>query len=290
MNPTKNAWHHIRRSPIQSFVAILVMSISFFGLSAFIIVSNGMSEVLKYFETKPEITIFLKDGLDKVTVENLQKELSDYPSIREIKFISKDKALSLYKEQNKNNPMLTEMVTASILPASFEVSVSNPSILEQISQNFSAKKDQVDEIIYQKDIIKSLLNWTDIIRKVGIVVVSTSTAVTFLIISVIIGMKITNRKEEISISRLLGASNFYVKKPFLLEGLFYGLAGSFVGTVITWLISQFFTQTVNHFFNPITFISPNPTFYLYLLGLSLTLGSSIGLLASWVGVKRYIKF
>ena len=290
MNPTQNAWHHIRRSPIQSFVAVLVMTISFLSLNTFVIISNGMSDVLKYFETKPEITIFLKDGLDKTTVENLQQELAGYPGIREIKFISKDKALSLYKEQNKNNPMLTEMVTASILPASFEVSVSNPSVLEQISQNFSAKKAQIDEIIYQKDIIKSLLNWTDIIRKVGIITVSLSTGITFLIISVIIGMKITNRKEEISISRLLGASNFYVKKPFLIEGIFYGVTGSLVGALSAFGISQLFAKSINHFFSPITFISTDIIFYGYLLGLSLVLGSIIGFLASWLGSKRYIKF
>lgn len=290
MNPTKNAWHHIRRSPIQSFVAILVMTVSFFSLSTFVILSNGMSEVLKYFETKPEITIFLKDGLDKNTVEGLQKELSDYPGIREIKFVSKDKALSIYKEQNKDNPMLTEMVTASILPASFEVTVSNPAVLEQISQNFSAKKTQIDEIIYQKDIITSLLNWTNIIRKAGIITVSISSILTFLIIAVIIGMKITNRKEEISISRLLGASNFYVKKPFLIEGMFYGVIGSFTGTMLSYLIFKIFSDTVNNFFNPIIFVSTSITFYFYLLSLSLSLGTLIGFFASWLGVKRYIKF
>lgn len=290
MNPTKTAWHHIRRSPIQSFVAILVMTISFFSLNAFIILSNGMSEVLKYFETKPEITIFLKDGLDKSVVEDLQKELTNYPGIREIKFISKEKALSLYKEQNKDNPMLTEMVTANILPASFEVSVSNPAMLEQISQNFSAKKDQIDEIIYQKDIIKSLLNWTDTIRRTGIATVSVSSLVTFLIIAVIIGMKITNRKEEINISRLLGASNFYVKKPFLIEGLIYGLVGSFLGTVLAAGISQIFSSNINNFFNPIIFISQSFPFYFYLLIISLVLGAFVGFFASWLGVKRYIKY
>ncbi|MFA6250188.1 MAG: permease-like cell division protein FtsX, partial [Candidatus Shapirobacteria bacterium] len=122
MTPLKTAWHHIRRSPFQSFVATLVMSACFFTLTTFILVNRGLSSVLIHFETKPEITIFLKDGLDKLTIENLQKELSSYPNIREIKFISKEKALSIYKEQNRDNPLLTEMVTASILPAYFEVS------------------------------------------------------------------------------------------------------------------------------------------------------------------------
>jgi cell division transport system permease protein len=290
MTPLKSAWHHIRRSPFQSLIAIIVMTISFFSLAFFVVVSQGMASVLNYFETKPEITIFLKDGLDSSTVADLQKELSDYPNIREIKFISKDQALAIYKEQNKNNPMLTEMVTSSILPASFEVSVSDPKILEQISQDFSAKTNQVDEIIYQKDIIKSLLSWTDFIRKAGISIVAFTTAITFLIIFVIIGMKITNRKDEINVSRLLGASNFYVKRPFLIEGIIYGLTGSFLGLLITYSLLAYFYQRINLFFSPVPFVSTDLRFYAIFLAFSLLLGTLIGFLASWIGVKRYIRF
>lgn len=290
MTPLQHSWHHIRRSPFQSLVAVMVMTVSFFCLNLFVIISGGMSSVLNYFETKPEITIFLKDGLDRNTVENLQKELSNYPNIKEIKFISKEKALTIYKEQNQSNPMLTEMVTASILPASFEVSVSEAKVLEQIAQNFTAKKDQVDEIIYQKDIISSLLNWTNIIRKTGIIVVSIMAIISLLTISVLIGMKITNRKDEINISRLLGASKFYVKRPFLIEGIIYGLVGSFTGTLICLALALYFSNLINSFFNPITFISSSINFYAILLLISLSTGSFIGYVASWIGVNRYIKF
>lgn len=290
MTPLNNAWHHIRRSPIQSFVAVLVMTTTFFCLTTFIVVSSGLSSILSYFETKPEVTIFLQDGLDRNTVESLQKELANYPSIREVKFISKEKALAIYKEQNNDNPMLTEMVTASILPASFEVSVSDPKVLEQIAKNFSAKKDQVEEIIYQKDVIDSLITWTSFIRQAGIILVSVSATLSFFIVAVIIGMKITNRKDEIRISRLLGASKFYVKKPFLLEGLFYGFWGGAIGSLTTLALSFYFNQPVNQFFSPVIFISKDSTFYLYLITGSIALGSLVGYFASFVGSRRYIKF
>ncbi|MBP9817649.1 permease-like cell division protein FtsX [Candidatus Shapirobacteria bacterium] len=290
MTPLKSAWHHIRRSPIQSLTAIIVMTVSFFGLNIFVIFSSGMSSVLKYFESKPEVTIFLKDGLDRNTVENLQKELSNYPDIREIKFISKEKALTIYKEQNKSNPLLTEMVTSSVLPASFEVSVSDPKILEEIAQNFTSKKDQVDEIIYQKDIIQSLINWTNLIRKTGVILVGFGTLISFIVISIIIGMKITNRKEEIRISRLLGASKFYVKKPFLIEGLFYGLFGGIVGSAVSISLALYFRTQMNQFFQPIIFLTTSINFYLILLATSIISGSLLGYLASWLGAKRYIKY
>lgn len=290
MTPLKLAWHNIRRSPYQSLVAVMVMSISFFSLSLFAMVSYGLGNVLNYFETKPEITIFLKDGLDRATVESLQKELADYPSIREIKFISKEKALSLYQQQNKDNPLLTEMVTASILPASFEVSVTDITVLEQISQNFSAKKDQVDEIIYQKDIIQNILSWTGFVRRVGLAVVVSSSLFSFLIITIIIGMKINTRKEEIGIYRSLGASSFYVKRPFLLEGTFYGLIGGMIGLLLTTALLASYYRQIYSFFQPISFFPDNFLPYFLIIIGSLSAGIFIGISASYFGVKRYIRF
>ena len=112
MKILKLTFHHIRRSPFQSMVAFLTVFTCFFILNSFLLINRGLSSVLNYFETKPEITIFLKDGLDQATVESVQKELATYPDIKEIRYISKEKALSLYKDMNKENPLLTEMVTA----------------------------------------------------------------------------------------------------------------------------------------------------------------------------------
>lgn len=290
MNNLKHTWHHIRRSPFQSMTATAIMTLSLFLLSTYAIVSIGMSSLLKHFETKPEVTIFLKDGIDQLTIDGIRKELSEFPSIREVKYISKEKALSIYKEQNKDNPLLTEMVTASILPASFEVSVSDPNVLEEISQKFSSKATIVDEIIYQKDIIKSILSWTNIIRKIGIAAIVITSLISFFIISIIIGMKITNRKDEIKVSRMLGASRSYVKKPFITEGLIYGAFGSVLGSGTSILFFTFFAKKINDFFQPVVFISSNPLMYLTIFAGTLAVGAFVGYFASSFGAKRYIKF
>jgi len=290
MSPLKTTWHHIRRSPFQSLIATIVMVLSFFFISLFAIINSGLSSVLSYFESKPEITLFLKDGLDKNTVEDIQKDLSTYPSIKEISFISKEKALTLYKEQNKDNPLLTEMVTASILPASFEITVTDPKILEEIYQNYSTKTNVIDEIIYQKDIIQSLLDWTNATRKIGLAIILIISSISFLTMITIIGMKITNRKDEIKISRLIGASKFYVKKPFLLEGIIYGLVGSLLGFMFSFIITFFSKESINSFFQPVVFIDLSVNFYLILLLSEVLIGVFLGFVASWVGVKRYIKY
>ena len=290
MSLIQTTWHHMRRSPFQSLIAAFAMFLSFFFISTFVIINSGLSTVLKYFETKPEITLFLKDGLDTATVQNMQKDLSGYKGVKETTFISKEKALEIYKEENKNNPLLTEMVTASILPASFEVTVSDPAVLEEIYQNYSTKTNVIDEIIYQKDIITSLLNWTSATRKVGFAIIFIIASISFLTMTTIIGMKITNRKDEIKTSRLLGASSVYVKKPFILEGIIYGLFGSIFGFLLTFLLTFISQKTINAFFQPVMFINLTPSFCLILLFSEIIAGTFLGFFASWIGAKRYIKF
>jgi cell division transport system permease protein len=266
------------------------MALTFFVLSTFFSISLGLSSVLTYFETKPEITIFLKDGLNQETISSLEKDLSAYLAVKEVRYISKDKALDIYRQQNKNNPLLLEMVTANILPASFEISASDPKIFSQISQDFSTRTTIVDEIIYQQDIINSLLSWTNIVRQTGLLTVSVLSLVSFIVILVIIGMKITNRKDEVRISRLLGASRFYVKKPFLLEGLFYGFFGALLGWVGSFALFYYFQPNLNNFFYPITFFNSSLPIYYYALVAQIAIGTGVGYIASWVGVKRYIKY
>lgn len=290
MHHVTHTWRHLRRSPFQSLIAVGTMTVSFLILTTFIFFNSGLNTVLNHFNTKPEITIFLKDGLDKATLESAQTEIAAFPNIREVRYISKEKALELYKELNKNNPLLTEMVTASILPASFEVSAYSPKVLEAVAQKFTAKTTLVDEIVYQKDLIESLMGWTNMLKNVAIVTITFFGVVAFFVTSVVIGLKITNRKDEINTSRLLGASLFYVKKPFLMEGIIYGLVGSTVGYLITLLFIIYFKTKLNTFFSPAIFISSDPIYYLIWFAVELFIGFSVGLGTSFVVSKRYIKW
>jgi cell division transport system permease protein len=290
MSPLKTTWHHIRRSPFQSLIAAVAMFLSFFFISLFAIINSGLSNVLLYFETKPEITLFLKDTVNQDVTDTIKKDLQNYQGVKEVSYVSKDKALEIYKQQNIDNPLLTEMVTASILPASVEVTVSDPQVLEQIYQNYSTKTDIVDDIIYQKDVINSLLNWTNATRKIGLSLIVIISSISFVTMITIIGMKITNRKDEITVSRLLGASNFYIEKPFLLEGIIYGLFGSITGFLLSLLVAFLSQRAINSFFQPVIFIDLKLNFYLLLFVIETFLSFCLGYIASAIGVKRYIKF
>jgi cell division transport system permease protein len=290
MSAFSSAWHHIRRSPFQSLAALFTMTTNFIVLTFFALLLIGISSTLNYFESKPEITIFLKDGLTQESLESFRDEIFAQPEVKELHYISKDEALKIYQEQNKDNPLLLEMVTSSILPASLEISAHTPEGLDKIAQSLVDKEDYVDELVYQRDLVQSIIKWSTIIKKAGLVTVATISLISFFVVLVIIGMKITLKRQEIGVVRLLGGSKFYVVKPFLIEGSFYGFLGALVGWLIAFLITFYFKDQVNHFFGEISFLPAGIQTYFFILAGEILFGLLLGFFGSYLAVKRHLKY
>ncbi len=284
----KTTWNHIRRSPYQALAATLIMFLTFFITNVFVLTAGGFQIVLRYFETRPQVTAFLKDEATLDQVDILKAKLAQTGKIKETKYISKEEALNIYREQNKNDPLLLEMVTAKILPASLEVSTNDLAQLNEVAQILRSEP-MVEEVVFQEDVVKSLQQWTLNIRRVGIALIGTFGLVSLLVILVIVGMKITLRREEIEILQLLGASRWYIRTPFILEGIFYGIFGAFTAWGIAYLLLLYLTSFIVKFFQGIDLLPVSPLFMLAVLGMEIFLGIVIGSLGSLLAVRRYLK-
>jgi len=284
----RTAWTHMRRTPYQALAAILIMFLTFFITTVFVLTAGGFQTILRYFETRPQVTAFLKDETTMIQVDTLKAKLAQTGKVKETKYISKEEALAIYREQNKNDPLLLEMVTANILPASLEVATNDLSHLNEIAQILRAEPT-VEEVVFQEDVVKALQQWTLNIRRVGIGLISIFGVVSLLVILVIIGMKITLRREEIDILQLLGASRWYIRAPFLLEGMFYGVVGAFVAWGLSYLLLLYLTSYIIKFFQGIALLPVSPLFMLTVLGVEISSGIVIGSLGSLLAVKRYLK-
>lgn len=284
----RTSWTHMRRTPYQALAAILIMFLTFFITTVFILTAGGFQTILRYFETRPQVTAFLKDETTSAQIDTLKAKLAQTGKVRETKYISKEEALNIYREQNKNDPLLLEMVTANILPASLEVSTNNLPHLNEVAQILRAEST-IEEVVFQEDVVNALQQWTLNIRRVGISLIGVFGLVSLLMILVIIGMKITLRKEEIDILQLLGASRWYIRAPFLLEGMFYGVVGAFMAWGVTYLLLLYLTSYIIGFFQGIDLLPVSPFFMLTVLGIEISSGIVIGSLGSLLAVKRYLK-
>ncbi|MFH0749339.1 MAG: permease-like cell division protein FtsX [Candidatus Gottesmanbacteria bacterium] len=295
---TNSLWTHIRRSPYQSFAAVLTMFITFLLGGIFLLTTGVSFAILQYFESKPQLTVFFMEKAGKPEADVLTTTLTATEKVASTKFVSKEEALAIYKEQNKNDLLLLEMVTADILPASLEVTAKDPRFLAEL-EPIIKKADGVEEVVFQKDVVDALLSWTNAIRNVGGVLAGLLAIDSLLIIMTVIGMKIALKKEEIDILKLIGASPWYIRRPFILEGGLYGLVGSFGAWLIIMAIVLIFRNLLVSFLGSIPIIQTvlgnmlSTTSLLVTGGFFLTMllsGFLLGAVGSLVSLGRYIKF
>jgi len=288
MRHFRTAWQYIRRSPYQSLAAVMIMFLTLLAIGIFGFLSYGSFVVLKHFESKPEITVFFKDEKGREEIRSLEKRLDQSDKVAETKYVSKEDALAIYKEMFKNDPILLEMVTANILPASLEISATEARFLADINEIIK-KEENIEEVVYQKDIVDNLLKVTTAIRLVGLTVIAYLTFTSILVIITIIGMKISTRREEIGIMQLIGAKNWYIRAPFILEGIIYGVVGAVLASGVCVGISFYGADKVAGFFKGVPLLPLPGIFYLGLFGAELAIGAFIGGIGSLIVVWRYLR-
>lgn len=279
---------NIRRTPFQAIAALMVMFLTFLALQIFVILAAGSQAALRYFETKPQVIAFFKEGTTDADVSAIENALQQETRVTKTKFVSKDMALQIYREKNKSDPMLLELVTANILPASLEISTKNPRDLQPIAEILK-KEPVVSEVIVPEDVVATLTSVTRIIRVVGGTTVGFLMVFATLVIVMIIGFKIRLKRTEIEIMRLLGASSSFIRNPFILEGLFYGLAGATLAWIMSYSALWYFTPFLQGYLGEVQLFPVNPIFMLVLLAGSLTAASVVGAIGSFAAVRRYLK-
>lgn len=287
----------MRRSPYQAIAAILSMFITFLLAGIFFLATGASIVILGYFESKPQITVFFTDKATGEEIQGLERTLAATGKIASTKYVSKQDALAIYQEQNKNDPLLLEMVTADILPASIEVSAKDPKFLKDLEQ-LIREKSNVEEVVYQRDVVESLLLWTNAIRTIGGILAVLLAVNALLITMTVVTMKIALKKDEVEVLKLVGASSWYIRSPFLLEGGSYGAFGAAIASIV--ILGQFLwlrpylmsflgvIPTMNALLGSVT----SATFLLSAIAFGSTLvflGFLLGGLGSLIALGRYIR-
>lgn len=279
---------NIRRTPFQAIAASMVMFLTFLALFTFVILATGSQLALQYFESKPQVIAFFKEGTTTQDIKTIETALQQESRVSKTKYVSKEEALQIYRQKNKNDPSLLELVTASILPASLEISTKQPEDLSPIAEILK-KEPVVSEVIVPEDVVQTLTSITRIVRLVGLGVVSFLLIFATLVIVMIIGFKIRLRRNEIEIMRLLGASPSFIRNPFILEGMLYGILGAFSAWAVSYGLLWYFTPFLQGYLGEVKLLPVDLLFMLVLLGVSLLVASFVGGLGSFGAVRRYLR-
>lgn len=288
MRAVRTAFISIRRSPYQSLASILlvvVTAIVFFSLS---FVMSGTQLVLHHYESQPQVIAFLNLDAAPDAVTALEETLTQKSYVQDVTLTTQEEALEIYKREYSDSPRLLELVTAQMLPASLEINAVTLDDLPQIKEDLSGQS-VVDEVILQEDVIETFSKITNFVRTIGFIFAGLMIALSFLIITIVISMKMQGHRGTISILRLLGATKGYVKSPYTIEGMLYGLVGGIIGWAVVFLVVLYFAPTVQAFIPEVKFYPLPLTFILYQFAIGVGACMFIGMLAGQAAASRMIK-
>ncbi len=230
----------------------------------------------------------MKDDTTSAQVQSIKEHVSKIATVTEAKYISKEDALKIYKERNKNEPTLLEFVTADILPASIEVSGNRISDFDQIANSLKSES-QVSKVVYYQDIIDTLIKITSTVRLVGLAIVIFLLLTSITVTLIVVGLNISLHKEEIEIMKLVGATKTYIRTPFIIEGITYGFISAFLAVGVLAISYPFIYPTLQKQFTPIEAVPNDPLIFLLILGAEMFVGFIIGLFGSWIATRRYLE-
>jgi cell division transport system permease protein len=287
----KSAWDHVRRSPFQALAAVLVLTITFFVSTVMAVLVYSSGQIIKYFETRPQVIAFLKDEVKSEEIVFLQNKIQADSRVGEVKYVSKEEALEIYKNATSDNPLLSELVSPSIFPASLEVSLTDlthaESVIEQLRSDeivdqvgFTASLGDEDSL---SDVVKRLRDITWYLRIGGGTFAILLTGTSFLVLIIIIGMRMSSRRDEIEILDLIGATAGFVRSPIIIEAILYAVFGVILGWIAAFMLVLYSTPTLILYFGDIAILPRDTIQLLILFGVILAAELLVGLFLALAG-------
>ncbi len=294
----KTALDYIMRAPFQALSAIFVLTITFFVATVLSILVYSSGKIIRHFETRPQVIAFLKDESTPESISALQERLSKDSRVKDVKYVNKEEALAIYKEATSDNPLLSELVSPSIFPASIEFSLLDLSFAEKVIEDMRGEAI-VDQVGFTAnigsqtalgDVVSSLRTITLYLRVGGGVLVGVLLATSFLVLIVIIGMRMTTRRGEVEILDLIGATPGFIRSPIIIEAFIYALVGVIVGWLATLILTLYATPSIVNYFGEIPVLPRDTLNILALFGIILAveivIGITLALTGSLLAVSR----
>lgn len=294
MKALYSALRNIRRTPYQTIASFLVMILTFFLLLLFTISSFGSNRILGHLESLPVVLACFKNDTPIDDVKAVEAQLQGTGKIKQTKILTQDDALRIFKGRyGQDHSDITEYVQKEFFPPCLVINANRAEDLDSIAATLKSNSS-VTDVGFLREETKKLLAWTQGIRIFGLVLTGYAIITSIFTVLIVIGMKIAAKREEIEILQLLGATPWYIRGPFLMEGIIYGV----IGAVSAWLIILIpflsIQAPLGKYFSGAAFenfsVFPNvPIFLAALLAIQVFIGILVGLIGSFISLWRYLR-
>jgi len=279
MRSLRDAFETFQRAPLLSALSVTTIAFSLFALGLFGLVALNIREALERLEDRVEIRAFVAVGTPPEDLAQAASDIASFPEVLSAQLVTQEQALQRAQAELGE---FRDVFEGAVLPASIDLRLRpgrrDPATVKQVAERVKAYSF-IDDIRYGEEWIEKLYRLRNVAGIAGLVLGFVFAAISVIIIGTTIRMAVLARTKEISIMRLVGATDAYIRRPFLVEGFAKGVMGGLLALVLTWIAQTLINQYVIHtiFFDA----------RVALLGL--LFGALIGLAGSAVSVWRHLR-
>lgn len=286
-----------KKNFLMGFTAITTVAITLFIVGFFTVLVFDIQSIMNSIRGQVELAVYLQDNVSPELKNYIEDEISSWEETGSIIYVSKEQALERFKEQNEGSDILKE-IQGNPLPASFEITLNDPEKVELVALRFMNKDgnfiEGIDDVVYGQSYVRKLFSITAIIGTIALLIIIVLLLATIVLIFNTIRLSIYARRKEIEVMKLVGASNWFVRVPFLFEGFFEGFLGSILATVLLYIMGKFLlikgerviVETMR--IKDLAILgSTNIIIYIY-IGI-IIFGGLLGIISSVIALRRYVK-
>ena len=279
MRSVREALTASRRAPLLSALGVVTIAFSLFAFGLFGLVAINIRKALDEVEERVEVRAFVSDSVDIESVAAAMKDIGEFAEVQRVDYVSKEKAL---ERARKEMGEFADVFEAGVLPASIEVhlrpGLRGPAVVKSVADRMKTYAF-IDDVRYGEEWVEKLYRLRNIATVAGIALGVAFAAVAIIIIGATIRMTVLARAKEISIMRLVGATDMFIRLPFLIDGMVKGVLGGLLALVFVWVANR----VVNEYFMQTIFFDRQLIFF------GVVGGAVMGILGSLVSVGRHLR-
>ncbi len=278
----------IKRNNWMSFASISTVAVSLFVLGMFLIIVLNMNRMASMLESQVQINVYLEDKLEGSDIDDLEDDLKKMQGIESVQYVSREDAIVRLRERLGDQQYLLDALDdKNPLPNAFEVTGKQPTMVETAAKAIE-KFGGVESVKYGQDVVEHLFDMTRLVRIFGFTLMLLLAGATLFIISNTIRLTVFARRKEIAIMKYVGATDWFIRWPFLLEGVVLGFFGGVLASIALRSIYGLITAKV---YSTLAFLPliPQYPFVNFITIVMVLSGMGIGALGSTISLKRFLK-
>jgi cell division transport system permease protein len=274
------------RNKMMSLAATATVILMLVLLSGLVIVLGGLNSGLAYIESKVGVTARLVDDLEPAAIDQLVAEVSALPGVASVEYVSPETAMQRLEVEYAERGQILDTGGAEIsLYSSIELALTDPTMARSVAADLS-EREEIETITTRQEQYDKLLGVTNVVRLAGVsAMVLVGLTVVFMIVNTI-RIAVFSRSREIEIMRLVGASDAFIRWPFIVEGMLCGLLGAVATVFLVALIWGPIQPLLIEIFQMPTAVGAQ--FYTFVAVLILSVGLVVGMLGSWISVRAHL--